>query len=138
MVGLSLGSYLPYCIGRKTVKRKAWLFLAMVLGLLIILGFSLAADEDLLLNMKHVLILVSSLLAGGFSGFLFSFAAVGYKYRFDDEKPGIFYLSDLIGSSLAGISVSVLFIPLMGIGSVVILLIILLIVYMIFHGLVLN
>jgi spermidine synthase len=135
MIGLAAGGYLPYRLKREEARRKIWFCAASLLGGIIVLGLFAATRHNEIPVLRHLIILLLAFLSGGFSGFLFSFAAVSYRFKYDAERPGVFYLSDLLGSSLAGLIISVLFIPLLGFGAILLLFLILLIVYMIYHRL---
>jgi spermidine synthase len=133
MVGMALGGALPLKSKGTTIFRRSWFYLGAMLGSLVFLGLLAAVRFEGHALLMYFLIITLAFLAGAFSGFLFNFAAVSYRHKYEKEAPGKFYLADLLGASLAGIFTSVVFIPLIGFGSILALFIIILLVYVILH-----
>jgi spermidine synthase len=134
MVGIALGGYLPMQLKKREVFRRLWLSLTSLTGGLIILGLILTGSGRGINLAGQLSIFVLALLSGGFSGFLFNFAARGYRNSYKRDHPGVFYLADLVGGSIAGVIVSILFVPLLGVSVIYLLFSIILLIYIILHG----
>ncbi|NIP44610.1 MAG: hypothetical protein GWO41_13080 [candidate division Zixibacteria bacterium] len=133
MVGMALGGALPLRSKGTTIFMKKWFYLGAIIGVFVLFGLAIINRLEGHHFFKYLLILGLSFLSGGFSGYLFNYAAVSYKHKYGTEAPGRFYLADLLGASLAGIFISILFIPLIGFGSVLALFFVLYLVYVILH-----
>ncbi len=133
MVGMALGGALPLRSKGTTIFMRKWFYLGAAIGLVVLLGLAVIMRLEAYHFLKYILILGLSFLSGGFSGYLFNYAAVSYRHKYGQEAPGRFYLADLLGASLAGIFISVLFIPLIGFGSVLALFFVLYLVYVVLH-----
>jgi spermidine synthase len=133
MVGMALGGALPLRSKGTTIFMKKWFYLGAIIGVLVLLGLAIINRFEGHHFFKYLLILGLSFLSGGFSGYLFNYAAVSYRHKYGAEAPGKFYLADLLGASMAGIFISVLFMPLIGFGSILALFFVLYLVYVVLH-----
>ncbi|HDS01508.1 MAG TPA: hypothetical protein ENO22_00470 [candidate division Zixibacteria bacterium] len=133
MVGMALGGALPLRSKGTTIFMKKWFYLGAAIGVVVLFGLAMITRLEGHQFLNYLLILGLSFLSGGFSGYLFNYAAVSYKHKYGAEAPGRFYLADLLGASLAGVFISVLFIPLIGFGSILALFFVLYLVYVILH-----
>ncbi len=133
MVGIAVGGFSVIKLKEHRLFKLYLLFLSLFLVAVVVAGSFIALNYQLDLIARQVLIFVLAFLSGIFSGFLFNFAASAFKARVGMEFPGRFYLFDLVGATLAGLFVSALLIPLLGLSKILLMVVLLMVVYAILH-----
>jgi len=138
MVGIAAGGYLPLRLKTGQIHDRIWFYLASSLAGVLVIGILFVTRLSGSVQLKTILILIMALLSGVYNGFLFSFAAVCYRRLSNRNRPGLLYLLDLSGSTLAGLFVSILLIPLLGFGAISLMILVIMLSYIILHKFVIS
>lgn len=138
MVGIAAGAYLPLRLKTGQVYDRIWFYLAATLAGVLVIGILFVTNLTGPAVIKTILIFLIALLSGVFNGFLFSFASVCYRRLSGRNRPGLLYLMDLSGSTMAGFFVAVLLIPLLGFGAISMMILVIMLSYIILHKFVIS
>jgi len=138
MVGIAAGGYLPLRLKTGQVYNRIWFYLASALAGILVIGILFVTRLAGSVFLKTILIFLMALLSGVFNGFLFNFAAVCYRRLSNRNRPGLLYLMDLSGSTLAGLFVSILLIPLLGFGAISVMILVIMLSYITLHKFVIS
>ena len=138
MIGVALGGYLPLRLKTGRMYNTKWFYLASSLAGILVVGFLFVTRFDDPIFLKTIIIFLMALLSGVYNGFLFNFASVCYRRLSNSNRPGLLYLLDLSGSTLAGLFVSILFIPLLGFGAISVMILVIMLSYVILHKFVIS
>ena len=138
MIGIALGGYLPLRLKTGQIYNTKWFYLASSLAGILVVGFLFATRFDGPLFLKIIIIFIIALLSGIYNGFVFSFSSICYRRLSDRNRPGLLYLLDLSGSTMAGLFVSILFIPLLGFGAISVMILVIMLSYVFLHKFVIS